>query len=232
MGAAVQRAGVAGGFYRLVKALGFAVLLIGLALFFFYLKLPWYIGAVMIAVAVGAVLFEVIFLRRTAAVDLSAPSGADSEVAELEPGETLVDSIPAVMQYGKTRSVAAMGTGKVLTPENALLMTDKAIWALTVPLAGADKVVADTDIGKWQWISAYREVIDGLQKMISTLPLDELLKQGRAKRLMGWEELKGAKALPASQAISLTRADGKKFGYSIRLKEDYERAKKIFKISQ
>ena len=134
------------------------------------------------------------------------------------------------MQYGKTRSVAVLGTGKVLTPENALIITNKAIWVLTVPLAGVDEVVAGTDIGKWQWMSAYQDIINGLQEMISTLPLPELLKQGRAKRLMGWEEIKDAKTLPFTQAISLAKANGKKFGYAIRQKEDYQRAKKIFKI--
>ncbi|NLA26037.1 MAG: hypothetical protein GX878_01430, partial [Firmicutes bacterium] len=116
-------------------------------------------------------------------------------------------------------------------PENALIITNKAIWALTVPLAGVDKVVAGTDIGKWQWMSAYQEIITTLRGMISTLPLHELLKQGRAKRLMGWAEIKEAKTLPFTQAISLTRTDGKKFGYSIRLEEDFQRAKEIFKIS-
>ena len=143
----VQRVGVAGGLYRLVKTLGFAVLLLGLALFLLYLELPWYIGAALIVIAVGAVAFELIFLKRTAAVDLSAPAEPDSGEAVLEPGETLVDSIPAVMQYGKTRSVAVMGTGKVLLPENALLITNKAIWALTVPLAGPTRWL-NTDIGQ------------------------------------------------------------------------------------
>ena len=231
LAAAVQRVGVGGGLFRLVKTLALAVLLLGLGVFLLYMRLPWYLGAVLIVIAAFVVLFDVVVLKRIAAVDLNASDKpAVGEVA-LEPGEILVDSIPAVMQYGKTRSVAVLGTGKVLLPENALLMTNKAIWALTVPLAGVDRVVADADIGKWQWLSAYQEIINALQEMISTLPLEELLKQGRAKRLMGWEEIKEARTLPFSQAISLTRTDGKKFGYSIRLKEDYQRAKEIFRIS-
>ncbi len=231
LAAAVQRVGVGGGIFRLVKTLALAVLLLGLGVFLLYMRLPWYLGAVLIVIAAFVVLFDVVVLKRIAAVDLNASDKpAGGEVA-LEPGEILVDSIPAVMQYGKTRSVAVLGTGKVLLPENALLMTNKAIWALTVPLAGVDRVVADADIGKWQWLSAYQEIINALQEMISTLPLEELLKQGRAKRLMGWEEIKEARTLPFSQAISLTRTDGKKFGYSIRLKEDYQRAKEIFRIS-
>lgn len=226
----VQQVGVTGGLFRLVKTIGLAVLLLGLAIFLLYKGVPWYIEAGLIVIAVSIVILDVIILKRTAAVDLKAPYEPDAGDVELEPGEILVDSIPAVMQYGKTRSVSVLGTGKVLTPENALLITNKAIWALTVPLAGVDQVVADTDIGKWQWMSAYRDIIARLQEMISSLPLHELLIQGRAKRLMGWDELKEAKTQPFTQAISLTRIDGKMFGYSIRLKEDYQRAKGIFKI--
>ena len=230
LAATVQRVGVAGGLFRLVKTLGLAVLLLGLAVFLLYIGFPWYIGAALIVIAAGIVAFDVIVLRRTAAVDLNAPNEPVDQNIEPEAGEVLLDTIPAVMQYGKTRSVAVLETGKVLTPENALLITNKAIWALTVPLPGVDKVVAGADVGKWQWMSAYRDIIHALRGMISTLPLHEVLKQGRAKRLMGWDEIKGAKTLPFTQAISLVRTDGKAFGYSIRLKEDYQRAKDIFKI--
>lgn len=230
LAATVQRVGVAGGLFRLVKTLGLALLLLGLAVFLLHIGFPWYIGAALIVIAAGIVAFDVIVLKRTAAVDLNASVEPVAGNVELEPGEVLVDTIPAVMQYGKTRSVAVLETGKVLTPENALLITNKAIWALTVPLPGVDKVVASADIGKWQWMSAYQDIIHALRKMIAALPLHEVLKQGRAKRLIGWDEIKDAKTLPFTQTISLTGTDGKKFGYSIRLKEDYQRAKEIFKI--
>ena len=230
LAAAVQGAGVASRLFRLLKTLGLAVLLLGLAVFFLRAGLPWYIGAGLIAIAAVIVVFDVIVLRRTAAVDLNAPLEPVVGDVEPEPGEVLVDTIPAVMQYGKTRSVAVLETGKVLTPENALLITDKAIWAVTVPLPGVDQVVAGTDIGKWQWMSAYQDIIHVLQEMISTLSLHEVLKQGRGKRLMGLDEIKNVTTLPLTQTISLTRADGKSFGYSIRLKEDYQRAKDIFNI--
>ncbi len=230
LAATVQRVGVAGGLFRLVKTLGLALLLLGLAVFLLYIGFPWYIGAALIVIAAGIVAFDVIVLRRTAAVDLNAPNEPVDQNIEPEAGEVLLDTIPAVMQYGKTRIVAVLETGKVLTPENALLITDKAIWAMTVPLPGVDKVVAGADIGKWQWMSAYQDIIHALREMISTLPLHEVLKQGRAKRLMGWDEINDAKTLPFTQTISLVRTDGKAFGYSIRLKEDYQRAKEIFKI--
>lgn len=231
MASVIQKAALAGSLLKLGKSLGMSAFLVILAASFIYLGVPWYFGAAIILLAVAVVGVEVMSIKKAAAVKLNARGEASSDAAiELEPGEHLVEVIPAVMQYGKTRSVTVLGTGQVLTPENALLITNKAIWALTVPLAGADKVVAGTDIGKWQFMTAWQEIADKLQEMLNTLPLDEVLKQGRANRLLKMEELKAVKTLPFTFALCFIASDGKKYGYSVRDKKDYERAKAFFKI--
>lgn len=205
-------------------------MLLGFALLITYLGVPGYIGAVMILLAVAIVVLEIISLRRVAAVDLDQPYAPEPAFLQLEPGEHLVETIPAVMQYGKSRGVAVLGTGRVLTPENALLITNRAIWALTVPLPGADKVVSGTDIGMWQWMNAWQDIKEQLQEMLSSLPMEEVLRQGRAKRLMKLEELKAVKTLPFTFALRFIAVDGRKYGYSVRVKEDYQRAKDFFNI--
>jgi hypothetical protein len=40
----------------------------------------------------------------------------------------------------------------------------------------------------------YKDIHDELQEMLQTRPLEEVFKQGRAKRLMGLDELKAAKS--------------------------------------
>ncbi len=227
----IQQLGLAGGRFRLIKALGLAALLIGLAALFFYLGAPWYIGVGLIFSALSGVVFWLIYLKRVAAVDLDARRQTTDEVAALAPNEQVVATIPSVMRYGAIRSVSVIGRGDVIVPENALLLTNKAIWALTVPLPGTDQVVAEVDIGKWQWLSAYQDIIETLQDMTKSLPLTELIRQCQGKRLMGWEEIKSIKALPTRQALSLTRMDGHTFFYSIRLQEDYQRAKELLHIT-
>ncbi|NDL68465.1 hypothetical protein [Anaerotalea alkaliphila] len=226
----IRKAGRAGGLFRLVRGIGFSLFFLILAVFLVSIGMPWYIGAAMLVAAIGMVFTEVKWLKKIGSVDLDVPLEPVPGKVELDPGEELVDAIPAVMRYGTTRSAVAFGTGEVLTPENALLITNKAIWALTVPLAGTDKVVAGMDIGKWQWTTAYGEIGVRLQEMLADLPLEEVLRQGRAMRLMRREELKAAKTFPSTYAVSLEREDGKKFGYSVRVKEDYLRAKEIFGI--
>lgn len=215
---------------RLLKTACFAVVIAAMGILFIFLGIPWYIGAVIIAIAPLVIILDVISLIRISRVRLDETPQPDLDISELEADEVLTATIPAVMRYGATRSYGVMGAGKVLTPENALIVTNKAIWALTVPLQGVDKVIGETDIGKWQWVSTYEDIINGLNRMVSSLPFEEVLKQGRAKRLMKLNELQSAKALPYTYAISFVRADGKKFGYSIRLQEDFERAKGLFGI--
>lgn len=110
------------------------------------------------------------------------------------------------------------------------MITNKAIWALTVPLPGVDKVVGNTDIGKWQWMTCWQDIVSGLQEMTVSLSLEDVLKQGRAKCLLKREELKAVKTLPFTYALSFVSTSGQKFGYSIRTKQDYIRAKKFFHV--
>jgi len=227
--AVVQKTGIAGLILRLGKSLGFSAMLFLMAIFFIYLGVPWYFGVAIILLAIAIIVVEVVSLKRASAVDLNVAAEPSPEVVELEPGEHLVHAIPAVMQYGKTRSVAVLGTGQVLTPENALLITNQSLWALTVPLPGVDKVVAGTDIGKWQWMTAWQDITDKLQEMLSSLPLEEVLIQGRAKRLLKLSELKAVKTLPFTFALRFVTTDGKKYGYSVRVKDDYQRAKDLFR---
>ncbi len=224
----IQRVGKAGGAFRLIKTAGFSALLLILAFVIYRWGLPWYISAAMAFMAVAIIVLDVISLKRISAVDLNSFNEPIPDEIALDEGEILFASIPAVMEYGKIRSYGVLGAGKVLLPDNALLITNTSLWTLTVPVAGADKVVSDTDIGQWQWTVAYQSIIDRLNEMTAELPLEELLKQCRAKRLMRLSELQSVKTLPHTHALSFKRADGKKFGYSVRLKEDYDRAKAVF----
>lgn len=226
-----KQAGVARGAYSLVRSIAFAAILIVVALILMFIGIPWFIWASVLFVAAAIVILDILTLKRTAGLDLTTPNKPVAENVGVEAEESLVGTIPAVFQYGKVRSTAVLGVGEVHTPENALLITNKAIWALTVPLLGADKVVSGTDIGMNQWMWAYKDIGDKLQEMLATLPLDEVLKQGRGQRLMGLDELKTAKTRLFSHDICLVRSDGKKYRYSIRGKDDYLRAKKMFRIS-
>lgn len=227
----VKRASMAAGFYRLITAGLFAAMLLALAWFFRRMQIPWQASAAMVLIAPAIVLIEIISLKRISDTEMDGGSpGAEESAVALDPDEVLAGTVPAVMRYGKLRSIEILGAGKVLTPENALLVTNRAVWALTVPLSGADKVVSGADIGKWQWMYAYQDIVGMLERLTATLPLDAVLVQCRAKRLMELGELQSAKAHPMSRAISFACRGKGKFSYSVRTERDYLTAKELFNI--
>lgn len=226
-----KRVGKVRGIYDVQVTIFIAAIFILFAALAIFIRAPWYFPAGLIIVAAGIIVLSIVTVKRTASVDLNTLDEPVPDSVPLEAGEVVVDTIPAVMRYMVVRSTSYLGTGKVHHPENALIITDRSIWALTVPLAGVDKVVAGTDIGSFQWMWHYKDIAEKLQEMLQALPLEEVFKQGRAKRLMGWEELREAKTRPFSHDIRLIKSNGQTFRYSIRVKEDYLRAKKIFKIT-
>jgi hypothetical protein len=210
------------------------LVLLAFAECFAYFGVPWFICLGVVVIALVFFALGVLRYRRISAA--AAKTDASETAAEagdisLDPGEVLVDTIPAVMRYGKTRSVEVLGTGKVLTPENALLITNKAVWAINVPMSGQHQAISGADAGKWQWMAAYGEIAGKLKDMVSSIPLQSLMEQCSAKRLMRLTEIKRAHTLPMTYAISLMSFDKRKFGYSIRTKEDFLKAKRIFGIS-
>ncbi|MGI5838547.1 MAG: hypothetical protein ACOX8W_02680 [bacterium] len=63
--------------------------------------------------------------------------------------------------------------------------------------------------------------------MLAALPLGEALRQARAVRLMGWDELRSVQTPRFRQAICLVWQEGRKFGYSSRTKEEYQQARQM-----
>lgn len=227
-----QRVGLGRARYKIYRSIDFALLLIGLGVLVFFIGLPWYLAAALFVLAAVLPILAIIEMKRIASIDLTSPVGGDWEPLEAERDEIFLDSIPGALRVGLSAksSTSVMGKGKVGSPENALLFTNKAIYALTVPLMGGDQMVAGADIRIWQWRTAYPDIRDGLRDMITSLPLEEVFKKGRAERLMGWGEIKNITAPPQRLDLSLYRADGKKFRYAIRQMEDYNRVRGILRI--
>lgn len=108
-----KAAGVAAGAAGIVKAAVLSAILVLLGILSWAADFPWYIGAVLVTTAAAILLLQVLTLKRVAAVDLQKPNLLPPDHIPLEPGEELTAVIPGVMQYGKVRSYAVLGTDKV-----------------------------------------------------------------------------------------------------------------------
>ena len=227
----VQRVGEGRARYRLYRAFELSLLLIGLGLFSFFLAIPWVLGAFFMLIALVIPLIQMVEVRRIASVNIMDLDQAGREELALESDEVLLDSVPGILRFGaKSGGYEIMGKGKTRSPENALLITNKAIWVLTVPLPGSGQLVAGTDISVWQWQTGYEDIRKGLESLVMTLPLDQVLQQNRGKRLMAWEEIRQAEGQPHRLALILVGVHGQKYRYAFRQEEDFEKVRQIFHL--
>jgi hypothetical protein len=144
------------------------------------------------------------------------------------PGEILTDYIAGIMRYGSGAvSYSVLDTGKNMAPENCLLITNKGIRAVTVPVSGAGKVVSGTDISKWQWMTMQSGIEKALKDMINIMSLGEILHACGKHIFVSGDEIAGIKFSDISNGVTVTTKDKKKYSWSVRDKDDYGRAKNI-----
>ena len=77
----------------------------------------------------------------------------------------------------------------------------------------------------------YEEITALLMEMHATLSLEEMLRQCRAKKLTARSDISDVRTPSMTYAVSFSDGEGHRYGYSIRRKEDYERAKNLLRQS-
>lgn len=220
----IRTVGSAGSGIRLGKTVGFSVFLLFIVLVIFFVGLPWYISAAIVLVAVIAIAVQTVSYKR---VPLSCVAKTDEPIPDSVPlikDEALIEIIPDVTEYGNSPGVGLFGAETRTRPENALLFTDKSVWALTVPLSDIEDAGLSCDEKQ---TTRYEDIVASLMEMQTTLSLEEMLRQCRAKKLMSLEEISDVRTPSVTYAISFADRTGRRYGYLIQRKEDYERAKEV-----
>lgn len=143
--------------------------------------------------------------------------------------EVLVDCIAGIMNAKGATSYSFLGKGKVFHPENAMIITNKRIILVLVPLPGAGEVVGSTNISLWQLMLAKKEIEKKLKQMLATMSLQQIIESNPKNYSIDISNIKKAKFAFLTQNLVLTTKDNQTYKYSIKDKKDREKAKNIFK---
>jgi hypothetical protein len=167
-------------------------------------------------------------LKRAYSVSL-APKGTPDPFV-IAQTETLIMGIPAIMRYDLSAgSYSILGTGKSFAPENAFLLTNENIWAVTVPVEGAGKVISNAEINKWNWTVGAKDIEERFKQMIESMSLKELILSCESHKRIANKDITWWKAEDRSHGIHFKTADGKKYAYAVRNLSDYKRLKDHFR---
>lgn len=122
-----------------------------------------------------------------------------------------------------------LGTGKMKNPENAIILTNKRIIMLTVPMSGSGKSIEGMDITLVQNLFLQKEIKRKLDEIISKKSIEKILST-TPNFFINLDEIQKIKINTfLGRGIKITTKSGKKYAYSIRSKEDINQLKKILK---
>ena len=128
------------------------------AIYFMAHGLPVYIGVAVIVIVAGAFAASIVVKQRQASAlggSGGAPERAASEIPAIHPApdEKVVAAIGGIVNTGGgVRSVQVLGAGKIRHPENSMVVTDRNVFLLYVPLPAGDVTAGDVDMGAVYWL--------------------------------------------------------------------------------
>ncbi|PKM93466.1 MAG: hypothetical protein CVU84_15905 [Firmicutes bacterium HGW-Firmicutes-1] len=226
----VKTVGIVKSGVGIVKSVIGLIFICLISIFIIKIGVPMWFPIGLIAFMILFLILQILEYIRAKSVVTHFSSDEDGKIAVcIDSDEILRDYIAGIWRYGKgAGSYGVLGVGKNMTPENSLLITNKNIFAITVPLEGAGVVAAGTDISKWQWLNMQKEIEGLLKEMLDTMTLENLINSCVNCIQIPKHTVKNIKMSDISNGVSIVTIDKKKYSYSIREKEDYARAKIIF----
>ena len=225
---AVKTIGIAKNIRGYITIAIFAAILVPGSLWLMHATgLPKVIGYGLIGLPIVMAILQTIALIRALRVKVTPDHLGHEASSLLEEGEAVMGAAAGILRWGQgASSYAVLGTGKNLAPENALIVTSRAIWAVTLPIEGAGIVASKTNIGEWQWLIMKQELEDLMHELLQK-PFSELLSSCVSVLRIDKQDIVSVRPLDISYAVRIRTRDGKKYNYSMRMKEDYERIKEL-----
>jgi len=216
--------------YRLLVGVILDIIIIIIVLFFISKGLPWYWGVMIVVFSIVLNILQIIKIKRISTALTSPSPNLPAPAIQIIPGEKIIDFVAGVTATGFTgRGFGWLGKGEMAFPQNAIIITNKRIAFITVPVLGAEKIVGSTVVGIWQYLLAKKDIENKLKEMMASQPLEKIL-QGHPKNFsIRFEEIKKIKMNSFQLKITFITKDNKKYSYSTRDKKDFERAKEIFR---
>lgn len=229
IGRGIKYGNIGIGIYTLIRDISGFIIVTLILVFFMTRGLPLYMGLPIILFAVALFILELLRLRKAAMVSLEPLSGLPSVKIDFSPNEKILTTFSGIMRIGfyLRNSITFIDTPQIKRPENAMIVTDKRILFLYVPLAGADKMMG-ADIGMWDWMLAKKDIKSRLDGMIFNFSLLEIYSSHPKNFALNFEDLTKVSFSNFQRRINFYSSDHKKCSYSFRDKADFERAKQVF----
>ena len=210
---------------RLAKVLIFSAVWALVALFFWYNGIPYYIVLPIMVIPVIFIVLEVMAMIRFKRMDTIPAQTMPRVLAD--PQEKTVGTIAGIMRMNHRGGYAVLGTGRVRASENALIVTDKNIYAVTVPLAGAGKIVGGNDISLWQWMLAGKKIREKLEVLLAGGAMQSALDAMAVNQKIIRADISSVTFDDVTHSLTVATRTGVTLQYSTLINDEYLKAKTL-----
>jgi hypothetical protein len=223
----------------IIKLIFFIVIFSLITWFLISLGVPWYISIFFVVPFLIVFVLKIIGIKRMSSANLkSGDIKKENKKIKIYPNEKIRDYIAGIMSVSddfnlKLRARGVLGVGEVIDSENAMIITDKRIIFITVPLPGADKIIGSVDIPMWQFLLAEEDVESKTKEIVSSLPLKDIISQHSNDFWIDFEQIKKVRIQKSSKIFSglvkFITNENKKYVYALNDKKALEKIERIFK---
>ncbi len=212
-----------------VKTISFSILAIILLVVWMLNGLPYYIGGGLILIIIGFIALDFATFKRVRTVNLNQELNTGNSIT-FENDEKVIDYIVGIMRTGfGLRGFEFLGVGNINNPENALLVTDRQVIFIVIPVQGADKLIGGSYIGMWQWLLSKKNLEEKLKSLLASDQLKKVINLYPTNFSINKNNLVVRFGGKFNQTICFISGE-RKFCYALRDKKDYLKAKNIFAV--
>jgi hypothetical protein len=193
-----------------------------------FARVPAAIALIFPGVLALIVLLQALTLRKMAGVNVdpaARPAHAPGRYAP-EADERLVLWVAPVSSEEWRQEV--LGVAQLRHPHNALLLTNRRLLLIVLPVAGAGQVLGDVDFGFAELVLAKKQMRAKLEEMLAMMSLEQILHADATNVALRWEEIRQIRKPWAfgpiqSLHIAFVTTRGEKYGYMLADVEDMKR---------
>jgi len=203
-----------------------AVTMSGILLVLYLINIPFYIPLIFTGFFFILIVSSIIELRRIKEINLVNPlkenNSKKSSPVKINKDEEIILPIFGIMKTSvdlksalEPFGISFLGKGKVFSPENSLLITNKRLLFIQVPMTGGDNIVGETNYVMNNFFYNKKELLTNGEELLRTQSLPQILQL--VKKEIPYEEIKTV--ILKENKLIIEKTSGEKFGYFFMEKE-------------